>query len=809
MRTSPIRIILIAVLLCAAALSGLIVWNVQQTRLLVEAARQRGDAIAAGDVEKAKAREEYISKRFENDSRGIIVNFLLSNFGTAVTLIGALGGGIIALYGYIDARRKEALDRAASDLKDTLSHLASKEPQERVVGVVGLQHFLVPERSEFHRAAVTALAAAARMETHPEVIHSIRIAVEQAMKAVGKDVLTQVSWQNVKADNVDLADLHLEGLDLRDASLRDSRLDGTWLTGARLNAAKLQGAKLAGAHLERADLTYADLAGASLAGADLTGAKFSRTSVQNLDLADARLERLDVDWETVPWEQTRNWRSARFDESLRNKLLQRYGRAPSGARILMLMWEIPPYVAGGTWTACYHLVRNLVRDGADLTIVVPWNDASILTAPFGSEVKIVPMGIRLPPQFASPYGAADGRRGGLQQASPYAPPAWSPYAQPARYPYAGAYGSPYGAPAWSPYADPPWSPYAAPTWSPYGPPVWSPYYRPPPGPYPHASGARPGRGPRSSAEGSILLRLIDEFRERVGRYVESAAPDLIHAHDWVTFEAAREASRRSATRDKTVPWIAHVHSIEMERRPEGPDPVIERLEQNALAEATAVVTPSRITARHVCVRYQVEPELVRVIPNVLSSEPINMDEMGLFESGRVVFLGRSSQQKGLDRFFDIARTLRARGCPGEFHVYGSGEPPMSNAMVSFHGPLLWERRGEAFRGASVLLVPSRSEPFGMVIVEAMLHRVPVIYPDDSGAAEVLTSGVKFDQRDFTTVADFTERLLTDFLYWEDVVERQVAEIDRYCERGFERALLELWRALAEPATIRARSLPRR
>jgi glycosyltransferase involved in cell wall biosynthesis len=57
----------------------------------------------------------------------------------------------------------------------------------------------------------------------------------------------------------------------------------------------------------------------------------------------------------------------------------------------------------------------------------------------------------------------------------------------------------------------------------------------------------------------------------------------------------------------------------------------------------------------------------------------------------------------------------------------------------------WDKRGEAFRGASAMVVPSRSEPFGMVILEAMQYRVPVIYPIypiDSGAAEVLENGIK-------------------------------------------------------------------
>lgn len=780
-------------------LTGLVYWNAHETHRLIEAARQSGATVSNTEIDKAKAREEYISKRYENDARGIIVNFLLNNFGPAITLIGALCGGLIALYSYIDARRKEALDRSASDLKDTLTHLAGKEAQERVVGVVGLQHFLVAERSEFHRAALTALVAAARTEAHPEVLHSIRIAIEQAMRVVRKDVLTQVSWQQLKADGVDLAGLHLEGMDLRDAELRDAHLEGVWLTGAKLNAAKMQGAQLDGAHLEGADLTYADLAGASLANANLRGAKFNRALVFDLDLSNALLQGLDVDWETIPWEQSRNWRSANFDPELRDKLNQRFGPAPSGPRVLMLMWEIPPFVAGGTWTASYHFVRNLLRRGADLTIVVPWNDASILTAPFGSEVKVVPMGIRLPQKLVSPYMSADvgAYASGSGPSLPYGQPAWSAYGPPAWSPYGPPVWSPYGSPARSPDGSPAWSPYGPPAWSPYswlsprggrgsGGPAWSPY-----GetfdPYTSYAQVQSRRGARSSMEGSILLRLIDEFRDRLLRYVANESPDVIHAHDWVTFEAAREAARR-----KEIPWIAHVHSIEIERRPEGPDPLVARMEQRSLAAATAVVAPSKITSRRIFDHYQIAPELVHIVPNVLSPARIEAEETGRFESARVVFFGRLSHQKGLDRFLNVAQMLRQRISDAEFHVYGSGYYPVPTGIATFHGPLSWDRRSEAFRDASILVVPSRAEPFGMVILEAMFHRVPVIYPLDSGAAEVLSSGVRLDANEISTIANEAEKLLTDLFHWENVVEAQIAEITQYPSRGFEQALIDLW-----------------
>jgi glycosyltransferase involved in cell wall biosynthesis len=784
---SPIPLIVIVLVCSATALGALLFWNAVETRALIELARKSSGEVPVEELDKAKTREEIIGKKYENEARGLVVNYLLSNFASAVTLLGALCGGLIALYGYMDARRKEALDRAASDLKDTLSHLASKESQERVVGVVGLQHFLVPDRNEFHRAALTALVAAARTEQDEEVLHSIRIAIEQAMRVVAKDVLTQVSWQKVHADRVDLAGLRLEGVDFRDASLQDAQLNGCRLGSCNFTNARLQGARLDGADLSAADLTYADLAGASLVAANVSGAKFSHAKVKNLDLARARLGKLEVDIDTIPWEQIRNWRTAVFDSELREKLIGRYGPPPHGPRVLMLMWEIPPFVAGGTWTACYHFARNLLRRGADLTVVVPWKEAAILSAPFGSEVKIVPLGIELPDE-SSMMASLAGARGGM---SPYAS-SWSPY----------------GAPAWR--TDAAWSPYSSfgSAQSPYASPQgWSPYggLRGSFDPYgASADFARPrGRRARSSLEGSALLRLIEEFRERVQQHIVRESPDLIHAHDWVTFEAARECAA-----DRKIPWVAHVHSVEIERRPEGPDLLVERMERAALEQAAQIVVPSRITGDRIIERYAIPGERIHVVPNVLSPDRIGARDTGRIETQRVIFLGRLSHQKGVDRFVKLAAELHETNPDAAFEVYGGGQYPIPYGIdyLTFHGPLTWERRADAFRDATVIVVPSREEPFGMVILEAMQHRVPVVYPKRAGAAEVLATGAKVDTADIAAMADAVHRLLNDHVHWENVVEAQLAEIRGYPARGFEQALIDLWARLAPVASHTAAAL---
>jgi glycosyltransferase involved in cell wall biosynthesis len=132
-----------------------------------------------------------------------------------------------------------------------------------------------------------------------------------------------------------------------------------------------------------------------------------------------------------------------------------------------------------------------------------------------------------------------------------------------------------------------------------------------------------------------------------------------------------------------------------------------------------------------------------------------------------------------------------------FEVRGSGEhiPAFWQAGIVQRGSVDWADRGSAFGDVSALLVPSRSEPFGMVILEGMQHRVPVLYPRHAGAAEVLEAGLKIDPEDTEAVTRELLAVLADRDRWENVVLQQAQEIDRYHERGYEQILQRLYTEL--------------
>jgi glycosyltransferase involved in cell wall biosynthesis len=754
----------LAVLLLGAGL--LQVWSALATQHVVREAIRQTAAEKPADLLREKQVQDVIASRIQNAGKSLVETNLVGAISAGVAVVVSASGALIAVFGYLDTREKERtdrrlaqekdrLDRLAASLNATIGQLVAGEARERIVGAAGLLPFFSETAPELHLQALAALIAAARAaDESEEVRQGLRLSLEAAVRAVDPALLRRLSWQAVRLPRIDLRGCRLDGLDLRDAVLENARFQGASFIGADLTAAKLQGADLGRADLTRANLTYADLAGASLAGAVLREAVMDGVGLLNLDLEGADLRGLAGAWRRTPWDAARNWRRATFDDDVKAELEARYGVEAPETHVLMLMWEASPLVAGGTWTACWHLVRQLRRRGARVTVVIPWLRELVDDNPFGTDVELVGLGL-MPP---------------LDRPSPYAEPAWSPYGRPA--------------PSWSPYSQPAWSAYAAPAWSPYSRPTagWSPYGGST-GPY----GYNPYGSTPLGLVGSTLYALMEAFGRRLETWLDSHRPDVIHAHDWVTFEAARAGAARAG-----VPWIAHFHSIEADRQPDATDQLTQTIERTAALEAARVVTPSGVTRDRLHQVYGIDPPRIDVIPNLLSAGEPAPHELGRFEDQRVVFIGRLSAQKGIDRFRDIA--LAAPGV--RFEVFGEGLWPggPNPFNLAWKGPLPWTRRGEAFAGASAVIVPSRFEPFGMVILEAMQHRVPVIYPKDSGAAEVLESGIKVDSGDVPAIAALVSRLLGDLTRWELTVRQQAAEIDTYSARGFDDRIIEVWQA---------------
>jgi UDP-glucose:(heptosyl)LPS alpha-1,3-glucosyltransferase len=107
------------------------------------------------------------------------------------------------------------------------------------------------------------------------------------------------------------------------------------------------------------------------------------------------------------------------------------------------------------------------------------------------------------------------------------------------------------------------------------------------------------------------------------------------------------------------------------------------------------------------------------------------------EAGVVGFVGKEWRRKGLETVIQICRELSLRRPELVLRIYGP-EPSEIRHLVANFGFAVecmgWRDAKPELHELDLLLHPARSEPYGMVISEAMAAQVPVVVSDACGAA---------------------------------------------------------------------------
>lgn len=127
---------------------------------------------------------------------------------------------------------------------------------------------------------------------------------------------------------------------------------------------------------------------------------------------------------------------------------------------------------------------------------------------------------------------------------------------------------------------------------------------------------------------------------------------------------------------------------------------------------------------------------VAVIPNGIDV-PLDLPPRNVGEKRRILFLGRIHPTKCIDRLLQAWRELETTHTGWDLVVAGRGEEDYVLSLkeqaesqglqrVSFVGPVYGADKTHAYRNADLLVLPSHSENFGMVVAEALAHSCPVI-----------------------------------------------------------------------------------
>jgi glycogen(starch) synthase len=246
--------------------------------------------------------------------------------------------------------------------------------------------------------------------------------------------------------------------------------------------------------------------------------------------------------------------------------------------------------------------------------------------------------------------------------------------------------------------------------------------------------------------GPDLLQEIAKYSLAVVNACKNAKYDVIHAHDWMTYQAGVMAKAVTG-----APLVVHVHSTEYDRSAFQIDPKIFELEKKGLEKADVVVTVSGRVKKLLVKEYDLKSSKVQVVHNAISATDVKVKRAprSIKQSPKVLFVGRLTDQKGPSRFLDIALELSRKIPDVTFTIVGDGhlrselEAKAEHAQIAdkvkFTGFLSHKRALKTMSTHDLLLLPSMAEPFGLVALEGALAGVPVIISKDAGVTEVVKS----------------------------------------------------------------------
>jgi glycogen(starch) synthase len=265
--------------------------------------------------------------------------------------------------------------------------------------------------------------------------------------------------------------------------------------------------------------------------------------------------------------------------------------------------------------------------------------------------------------------------------------------------------------------------------------------------------------------------------------------DVFHAHDWLVANAGiglKHVFRK--------PLLVTMHSTEIGRR-EGvhtdTEHMIHETEAWLTYEAWQVICCSVYMLSHVKWAFGLPNDKLVMVPNGVNTHVYNVEtkdlrafrsKFALPDEKLVLFVGRLVYEKGAHVLINAIPKILAK-VDAKFVIVGSGymKEQLSNIVKSmnlehkvlFTGFLDEESLLKLQKCADVSVVPSLFEPFGIVALEAMAAKSPVVVSDTGGLSEIV-------EHDVTGVKVFPNN--TDSLAWgitkvllDDAFSRYVRE----------------------------------
>ncbi len=278
----------------------------------------------------------------------------------------------------------------------------------------------------------------------------------------------------------------------------------------------------------------------------------------------------------------------------------------------------------------------------------------------------------------------------------------------------------------------------------------------------------------------LLPAWVDEFADAVEFDLLGTDVEVLHANYWLSAVAAHRIKHRLS-----LPLVATFHTLARVKAEAGDG----EPEARALAEAEtigccdAICASNPVEAEQLLGFYGADPERIEVVPPGVDHAFFSAGDkagaragVGLDDRPTLLFVGRIQPLKGLPVAVETLAALehtdaRLVVVGGTSGPDGAGEFQRVKTLigdlrlqdrVTFVDPQPHHALSTWYRSADVVLVPSRSESFGLVALEAAACGIPVIASSVGGLRTLVIdgeTGFLVDRRDSPAMAAKVDDLI--------------------------------------------------
>ncbi len=276
----------------------------------------------------------------------------------------------------------------------------------------------------------------------------------------------------------------------------------------------------------------------------------------------------------------------------------------------------------------------------------------------------------------------------------------------------------------------------------------------------------------------------DPFGARkLERALRDFAPAVIHTH---LARAAHVAGR--AAHRLQIPLVVKTHNY---------------VDLKYYRHVDHFITTTEDQKRYL-LEHRINAERISVIPNFSSMTPVTSPKAPNSASPVLVAYGRMVHKKGFDVLLQALQQLRADGLQARLILGGDGpELPVLRqqaealgitSAVDFVG---WVKTpGDLLDQADLFVLPSRDEPFGIVVLEAMARGKMIVSTRTAGPVEILDERTAW----FAEIGDagsLSSAIRTACSQPENRAQAALARFnDHYSEQAVVPRIEQLYQALA-------------